>query len=124
MRGVFGAIVEEVGMQGEVERTRARLARLREAASICTSSGCYAGLPSGGHANNTIFRKFSSLEVLAMRVRVDFSVGRRSRTHAFLSGQTKRRRDVSRLILHQCWLVAEWERRPPQDQGCLNQFLH
>ena len=33
-------------------------------------------------------------------VRVDFSVGRRSRTHAFVSGQTKRRHDVSRLILH------------------------
>ena len=39
-------------------------------------------------------------------VRVDFSVGRRSRTHAFLSEQTKRRRDVSRLILHQCGLVG------------------
>ena len=108
VRGVFGAIVEEIGRgAGRSGTHKSKVGQIERGSGICTPSGCCARPPSGGHsfasgarrgkrrgtrgtstrpskglrapkgrrndgayssaANNTIFRNFSSLEVLAMR---------------------------------------------------------
>ena len=132
--------LEEV--QGEVERTRARLARLKEEAASARqvqprSLGCERSSPrrKARHQGNVRASEAPkerrtdaacSTRVVGLDepqtkrtsgtspvsrfpqcgVRVDFSVGRRSRTHAFVSGQTKRHSDGSRHVLYQCGLVG------------------